>query len=64
MSYSGSVYKSPTIFWRKKVVLLPIAKVLGKMIKYKNIPKGKVMKGRWFQNLQFWLRNGQNCSSE
>ena len=33
------------------------------MINYKKSPSGKVMKGQWSQNLQFWLRNGQKLYS-
>ena len=28
------------------------------MIDYKNIPEGKVKKGLWSQNLQFWIKSG------
>ena len=30
-----------------------------KLIDYTTICQGKVMKGHWSQNLQFWLRNSQ-----
>ena len=27
-------------------------------------PQKKVMKGSWYQNLQFWFRNGKNCCAQ
>ena len=41
------VTKSPKYF----------SKVLGQHDQLQKIPLGKMMKGQWSQNLQFWLRN-------